>query len=119
MTPMADEWIRKAEADFATAQREYRARRDPNYDDACFHAQQCAGAERRRICFDFPWAGRDSINQSGPAAAEERFLKPSANARSMRLRLQLAPRFPASVNAYPFTAADKLAWMIMLANPMC
>ena len=35
------EWVDKAEADFATAGRELRARRQPNYDAACFHAQQC------------------------------------------------------------------------------
>jgi HEPN domain-containing protein len=34
-------WIEKAELDFATARRELRARRQPNYDGACFHAQQC------------------------------------------------------------------------------
>jgi len=35
------EWIEKAEGDFISAQREYRARKNPNYDSACFHAQQC------------------------------------------------------------------------------
>jgi HEPN domain-containing protein len=34
-------WVEKAEADFVTAQRELRARKQPNYDAACFHAQQC------------------------------------------------------------------------------
>jgi HEPN domain-containing protein len=42
MKPMAAEWVAKAEADFATVERECRARKDPNYDGACFHAQQCA-----------------------------------------------------------------------------
>lgn len=42
MQPLKNEWIIKAEGDFATAQREMRARKDPNYDAACFHAQQCA-----------------------------------------------------------------------------
>lgn len=42
MRPLTREWIKKAEADFATAQRELRARRLPNYDAVCFHAQQCA-----------------------------------------------------------------------------
>jgi HEPN domain-containing protein len=36
------EWVEKAEGDFQTAQRELRARQAPNYDAACFHAQQCA-----------------------------------------------------------------------------
>jgi HEPN domain-containing protein len=35
------EWIDKAEADFVSAGREYRARKQPNYDGACFFAQQC------------------------------------------------------------------------------
>lgn len=42
MKPLTREWVNKAEADFATAQRELRARRLPNYDAVCFHAQQCA-----------------------------------------------------------------------------
>lgn len=41
MKPSTREWVDKAEADFATALRELRARRQPNYDAACFHAQQC------------------------------------------------------------------------------
>jgi HEPN domain-containing protein len=35
------EWVEKAEGDFSTAMRELRARKNPNYDSACFHAQQC------------------------------------------------------------------------------
>ena len=42
MNPLTLEWIEKAEGDFATAQREQRARKMPNYDAVCFHAQQCA-----------------------------------------------------------------------------
>lgn len=41
MKPLTLEWIEKAEGDFATASRELRARKSPNYDAACFHAQQC------------------------------------------------------------------------------
>jgi HEPN domain-containing protein len=41
MQPLTQEWLNKAEGDFATAQRELRARKTPNYDAACFHAQQC------------------------------------------------------------------------------
>ncbi|MFZ5878005.1 MAG: HEPN domain-containing protein [Chloroflexota bacterium] len=36
------EWVSKAEGDFVTAGRELRARKSPNYDAVCFHAQQCA-----------------------------------------------------------------------------
>lgn len=42
MRPITKEWIDKAEGDWATARREMRARKDPNYDGVCFHAQQCA-----------------------------------------------------------------------------
>lgn len=42
MQPLTSEWIQKAEGDLATARRELRARTAPNYDAACFHAQQCA-----------------------------------------------------------------------------
>ena len=42
MKPITAEWTEKAEGDFATMQRETRARRNPNYDAICFHAQQCA-----------------------------------------------------------------------------
>jgi len=42
MNPIVDEWIKKAEGDWTSAYREYRARKKPNYDAACFHAQQCA-----------------------------------------------------------------------------
>ena len=41
MKPSTLEWVDKAEADYETALREFRARRQPNFDDACFHAQQC------------------------------------------------------------------------------
>ncbi|MDI9570594.1 MAG: HEPN domain-containing protein [Pseudomonadota bacterium] len=41
MKPITREWIDKGEGDFATARRELRARKDPNYDACCFHAQQC------------------------------------------------------------------------------
>lgn len=42
MNPLVSEWIDKAEGDFTTAKRELHARKHPNYDAACFHAQQCA-----------------------------------------------------------------------------
>jgi len=42
MKPITLEWVDKAEGDWFSAQREARARTHPNYDAACFHAQQCA-----------------------------------------------------------------------------
>jgi HEPN domain-containing protein len=41
MKETVKEWIEKANADYATAGREVRARDNPNYDAVCFHAQQC------------------------------------------------------------------------------
>ncbi len=42
MNPLTREWIEKAEGDHATADRESRARRHPNWDAVCFHSQQAA-----------------------------------------------------------------------------
>ncbi len=42
MKRLTREWVEKAEGDLASARRELRARKNLNYDDACFHAQQCA-----------------------------------------------------------------------------
>jgi HEPN domain-containing protein len=42
MNVLTVELVEKAEGDFATAGRELRARRQPNYDAVCFHAQQTA-----------------------------------------------------------------------------
>jgi len=41
MKPLTSEWVEKAEDDYRSALRELRARKDPNYNGACFHAQQC------------------------------------------------------------------------------
>ena len=41
MKPLTTEWIQKAEADFATLEREVAVADRPNYDGICFHAQQC------------------------------------------------------------------------------
>ena len=42
MLPITQEWVDKAEGDWGSAGRDYRARKAPNYDGACYHAQQCA-----------------------------------------------------------------------------
>lgn len=42
MKPVTQEWIEKAERDWGSAQREASVLHDPNYDLACFAAQQCA-----------------------------------------------------------------------------
>ncbi|NOT01306.1 MAG: HEPN domain-containing protein [Phycisphaerales bacterium] len=51
MKPITAEWVSKAEGDFAILERECRARKNPNYDGACFHAQQCAEKYlKARLC---------------------------------------------------------------------
>ena len=42
MTPITQEWVDKAEGDYATAGREHSVKDFPNHDAVCFHAQQCA-----------------------------------------------------------------------------
>src|SRR5438309_728249 len=42
MRPLTKEWVAKAEADYESALMLYRKRKSPNYDGACFHAQQSA-----------------------------------------------------------------------------
>ena len=41
MNELVEEWFHKADADFATAEREAAATERPNHDAVCFHAQQC------------------------------------------------------------------------------
>jgi len=41
MKQLTRQWVKKAEDDFQSVQRELAARKRPNLDGACFHAQQC------------------------------------------------------------------------------
>jgi HEPN domain-containing protein len=41
MKPLTREWVEKAEKDWGSLNREIRVRKNPNYDAACFFAQQC------------------------------------------------------------------------------
>ncbi len=42
MNALTAEWVKKAEGDYATTEREVVALERPNYDAVCFHAQQSA-----------------------------------------------------------------------------
>jgi len=42
MKAMAKAWVEKAEADYGTAQREQKNKKDANYDAVCLHAELCA-----------------------------------------------------------------------------
>ncbi|HUS92824.1 MAG TPA: HEPN domain-containing protein [Phycisphaerae bacterium] len=51
MNPATAEWLAKAEADFGTMTREAQVKENANYDDVCFHAQQCAEKYlKARLC---------------------------------------------------------------------
>lgn len=51
MKPLTEEWVHKAKGDFASAGRELQAEKDPNFDAACFHAQQCVEKYfKARLC---------------------------------------------------------------------
>jgi HEPN domain-containing protein len=51
MKAITAEWIDRAEGDLNVAEREWRARKRPNYDALCFHARQCAERYlKARLC---------------------------------------------------------------------
>jgi len=52
MSEELKEWIGKAEGDYFSALREYRARKHVNYDSACFHAQQCVEKYLKAVLID-------------------------------------------------------------------
>ena len=55
MNPITREWVDKAEGDFASAQRELRARKSPNFDAACFHCiEKYLKARLHEVKIPFP-----------------------------------------------------------------
>jgi HEPN domain-containing protein len=97
MKPVVREWVDKAEADLVSAQREFRARKSPNYDDACFHAQQCAEKhmkallQQRGIKFAKTHNLVDLLEMILPADATWELLRPAL----LRLNLfSVAYRYP-------------------------
>ena len=51
MKPLAQEWVEKAEGDFAVATQIMRRRKQRIYDAACFHSQQAAEKYlKARLC---------------------------------------------------------------------
>jgi HEPN domain-containing protein len=53
MNATVNEWIAKAEGDYATAARELRASESPNYDAVCFHAEQCVEKLLKALLIQF------------------------------------------------------------------
>jgi HEPN domain-containing protein len=103
MKPTTAEWVAKAEADFATAQRESRVRKNPNYDGICFHAQQCAEKYLKvRLCeADIRFGKIHDL-----VALLERALEVEPNWEVFRQDLAYLSDFAAAFR-YPGESADK------------
>jgi HEPN domain-containing protein len=103
MKPITAEWVAKAEADFATAQRESRVRKNPNYDGICFHYQQCAEKYlKARLCeAEIPFAKIHDL-----VTLLEQVLKLEPNWEIFRKDLSYLSDF-AVVYRYPGESADK------------
>ena len=103
MKPLTLEWVEKAEGDFISAQREYRARKYPNYDSACFHAQQCVEKylKARLVEAGKPFSKtHDLAYLAGLLDEKEPFL--AAYIQSLRELTDFAVEF-----RYPGTSAEK------------
>lgn len=50
MKPETEEWIKKAEGDWATMLREHKVTDNPNYDAVCFHAHNVLKNISKHVC---------------------------------------------------------------------
>lgn len=50
MRPITQEWITKAESDWRSAQRDARARKDPNFDGRAFTRNSAQKSISKRAC---------------------------------------------------------------------
>jgi hypothetical protein len=68
MQRVVREWVDKAEADYGTAGREFRARRSPNYDDACYpgmSANKALAREALAFCKMIRAKAREALKLRG------------------------------------------------------
>jgi len=103
MKPLTHEWVEKAEGDFATARREVRVRKAPNYDAVCFHAQQCA-EKYLKACLqeaDMPFGRTHNLS-----ALLDLLLPISAELDTLRSHLRALTVFAVDVR-YPGESVDK------------
>jgi len=103
MKPITAEWVVKAEADFATAQREGRVRKRPNYDGVCFHYQQCA---EKYLKARLSESGIPFIKVHDLVALLEQVLKVEPNWEIFREDLAYLSDFAVAFR-YPGESADK------------
>ena len=103
MNPLTLEWVSKAEGDLATSRRELRARKSPNYDAACFHAQQCAEKYLKAVLQEANVAFGKTHNL---IALLELLLDPYPACETLRPHLEYLTAF-AVLFRYPGETADK------------
>ena len=103
MKPLTREWFAKAEGDFATASREIRVRKSPNYDAVCFHAQQCAEKYVKALLQEAEVAFGKTHHL---VALLELALTVEKSRELLRPQLQSLNAYSVSVR-YPGEAADK------------
>jgi HEPN domain-containing protein len=102
MKPLTREWVDKAEGDFATTRREIRARKAPNYDAVCFHAQQCVEKYLKAPLQE----AEISFSRTHDLAALLNLLLPfEPSWESLRLSLRTLTTFAVGVR-YPGESAD-------------
>ena len=112
MNPLTLEWIQKAEGDFATAGRELRARKNPNYDAACFHAQQCAEKYLKAILQELSVPFGKSHNLIGLL---DLLLSHDSAWENIRADLEVLSVYAVGVR-YPGESADKPAARMALRH---
>lgn len=105
MTPLTQEWVDKAEGDFATAERELHVSVMPNFDAVCFHCQQCAEKYLKARLHDAKIAFPKTHN---PSALLDLLLPLEPSWKALRLELQELNLFAISYR-YPGIFADKKA----------
>jgi HEPN domain-containing protein len=103
MNPLTVEWVDKAEGDFTTALRELRARKSPNYDAACFHAQQCV---EKYLKARLQEAGISFSKTHNLTVLLDLLLPVEPNYDSFRLKLLALTTFAVAYR-YPGASADK------------
>jgi HEPN domain-containing protein len=103
MKRLTADWVTKAEGDWTTALREHRARKAPNFDAACFHAQQCVEkylkAQLQEVGIPF--------GKTHNLIAFLKLLSPiSGDLEELRPGFQLLTQYAVEVR-YPGESADK------------
>ena len=103
MKPLTVEWVTKAEADYLSAHREYRARKHPNDDASCFHAQQSAEKYLKAILqeSDVPFHKTHNL-----IALLELLLVRDSSWELHRLPLQILGQYAVEFR-YPGNSADR------------